>query len=142
MPTAMPPSKFSPEQNLIGESSSWMVTLRPKQVTLGSLVLLPRRPIEDFDEVTEPEAGDLFRVRFLLVHSARHVRTRQPPAVTATKCSESMRTCASGYGTSSARPRPRAARAATTATAPLRPPGLAVDELEPCQGHRGRPPEA
>lgn len=54
-------AKFSPEASRVGESALWIAVLRPKQITVGSLVLLPKRPIEDFGQVKEDEATDLFR---------------------------------------------------------------------------------
>jgi diadenosine tetraphosphate (Ap4A) HIT family hydrolase len=52
--------KFSLRDNLLTETERWRVALRPKQVTLGALVLLPVRPIPDFDEVDAQEAAGLF----------------------------------------------------------------------------------
>jgi diadenosine tetraphosphate (Ap4A) HIT family hydrolase len=54
--------KFSLSANLLWKAERWIVALRPQQVTLGALVLLPRRPIPDFDQVTPTEASTLFEV--------------------------------------------------------------------------------
>jgi diadenosine tetraphosphate (Ap4A) HIT family hydrolase len=54
--------KFSVDENHLAESEYWLVTLRPKQIALGALMLLPRQPIDDFDALRAPEAADLFHV--------------------------------------------------------------------------------
>jgi len=54
--------KFSVADNLLVRSQYWTVILRPKQITLGALVLIPNSPIDDFDAVAADEAADLFTV--------------------------------------------------------------------------------
>ena len=51
------------------------MALRPQQVTLGALILIPVEPISDFDQVTPTEASTLFEVvarcQVLLRHTFR-----------------------------------------------------------------------
>ena len=53
--------KFRPDELTLFSSAHWRVLLRVKQITLGSLVLLPVDPIEDFDAATPDVAADFFR---------------------------------------------------------------------------------
>ena len=53
--------KFQPDELTLFSSAQWRVLLRVKQITLGSLVLLPVDPIEDFDATTPDVAADFFR---------------------------------------------------------------------------------
>jgi diadenosine tetraphosphate (Ap4A) HIT family hydrolase len=53
--------KFQPNALTLGSTTHWRVLLRVKQITLGSLVLLPVEPVADFDEVTADVAVDFFR---------------------------------------------------------------------------------
>ena len=53
--------KFRPDELTVFSSAQWRVLLRVKQITLGSLVLLPVDPIEDFDAATPDVAADFFR---------------------------------------------------------------------------------
>ncbi|MGK2873403.1 MAG: HIT family protein [Alphaproteobacteria bacterium] len=48
-PTA---SKFGYPETCIAETPSWLVLLRPQQVTLGSLVLVCREPVMAFGDVS------------------------------------------------------------------------------------------
>jgi diadenosine tetraphosphate (Ap4A) HIT family hydrolase len=48
-PTAI---KFGYPQTLVAESDHWLLLLRPKQLTLGSLVLVCREPVQAFGEVS------------------------------------------------------------------------------------------
>ena len=48
-PTAV---KFGYPQTLVAENDHWLLLLRPKQVTLGSLVLVCREPVQAFGEVS------------------------------------------------------------------------------------------
>lgn len=45
-------AKFGYPDTLIAETPSWLVLLRPQQVTLGSVVLLCREPVEAFGAVS------------------------------------------------------------------------------------------
>lgn len=54
--------KFAVADNEVAHSDKWVVVLRPKQVTLGALVLLPRRGVDDFDALDPEEATDFFRL--------------------------------------------------------------------------------
>lgn len=45
-------TKFGFPDTVIGETERWTVQLRPEQVTLGSLVLICREPVEAFGEVS------------------------------------------------------------------------------------------
>jgi diadenosine tetraphosphate (Ap4A) HIT family hydrolase len=54
-------AKFHPERMAVSSSDHWVAVLRPKQVTLGALVLLPREPAPDFGDVRQAAAVDLFR---------------------------------------------------------------------------------
>lgn len=40
--------KFGHPETLVGQTSHWMVLLRPQQVTLGALVLICREPVTRF----------------------------------------------------------------------------------------------
>ncbi len=44
--------KFGHPETRIGETEHWTVQLRPEQVTLGSLVLISREPVEAFGAVS------------------------------------------------------------------------------------------
>jgi diadenosine tetraphosphate (Ap4A) HIT family hydrolase len=54
--------KFAVADNKIASSDKWFAVLRPKQVTLGALVLIPNRGIDDFDGLEPEEAFDFFRL--------------------------------------------------------------------------------
>lgn len=45
-------SKFGHPGTVIGETDHWTVQLRPEQVTLGSLVLISREPVDAFGDVS------------------------------------------------------------------------------------------
>lgn len=45
-------AKFGHPSTVIGETEHWTVQLRPEQVTLGSLVLISREPVEAFGDVS------------------------------------------------------------------------------------------
>jgi diadenosine tetraphosphate (Ap4A) HIT family hydrolase len=55
-------SKFRPETLLLHEFQSWLIVLRQKQVTLGSAVILLKRPVPTMAEVTSGEFGELAEV--------------------------------------------------------------------------------
>ncbi len=50
--------KFKPEQNTIKEFKYWIVTIREKQITLGSMVFLLKREIESVSEMYPEEAAE------------------------------------------------------------------------------------
>lgn len=52
-------SKFGHPSTVIGETAHWTVQLRPAQVTLGSLVLICREPVETFADVSAEGFADL-----------------------------------------------------------------------------------
>jgi len=43
-------SKFGHPDTVIAETDHWIIQLRPEQVTLGSLVLISREPVEAFGD--------------------------------------------------------------------------------------------
>lgn len=45
--------KFGYPQTVIGEADGWIVMVRPQQVTLGSLVLASREPVQQFGAVSD-----------------------------------------------------------------------------------------
>lgn len=45
-------TSFGHPDTVIGETEHWTVQLRPQQVTLGSLVLISREPVEAFGDVS------------------------------------------------------------------------------------------
>ena len=45
-------SKFGHPDTVIAETDHWIIQLRPEQVTLGSLVLISREPVEAFGDVS------------------------------------------------------------------------------------------
>lgn len=51
--------KFKIEELLITQVGSWNISLRPKQVTLGSLVLSLNRKCPEMRDLTAEEAADL-----------------------------------------------------------------------------------
>lgn len=51
-PTAL---KFGYPQSLVAESEHWLLLLRPRQVTLGSLVMVCKEPVQAFGALS-PEA--------------------------------------------------------------------------------------
>jgi diadenosine tetraphosphate (Ap4A) HIT family hydrolase len=52
-------TKFGDPATRIAQTSHWTVLLRPKQVTLGSLVLVCREPVRAFAEVSPEAYADL-----------------------------------------------------------------------------------
>lgn len=52
-------AKFGYPDTLIAETPSWLVLLRPHQVTLGAVVLLCREPVEAFGAVSAEALADL-----------------------------------------------------------------------------------
>jgi diadenosine tetraphosphate (Ap4A) HIT family hydrolase len=51
--------KFGDPQNRLAQTASWTVLLRPRQPTLGSLVLVCREPVQSFSEVSAAGFADL-----------------------------------------------------------------------------------
>jgi diadenosine tetraphosphate (Ap4A) HIT family hydrolase len=52
--------KFAVADNQLATSEHWVAALRPKQVTLGAVVLIPNRAIDDFSGIAPEEAADFF----------------------------------------------------------------------------------
>lgn len=52
-------TKFGDPETRIAQTSSWTVLLRPKQVTLGSLVLVCREPVKAFADLSPEAFADL-----------------------------------------------------------------------------------
>lgn len=51
--------KFGYPETLLAESEHWLVLLRPQQVTLGSLILLCRDPVQRFGDISQGAASEL-----------------------------------------------------------------------------------
>ena len=54
--------KFGYPHTLVAESAHWWVLARPRQVTLGSLVLVCKQPVTAFGEVSAAGFSDLHAV--------------------------------------------------------------------------------
>lgn len=54
--------KFGAPETCIRTYSSWLVLLRPAQVTLGALVLVAREPVTSFSRLSEAGFTELARV--------------------------------------------------------------------------------
>ena len=54
--------KFGYPDNLLGEYEHWVVLLRPKQVTAGSLVLACKEPATSFSDVSTAAYSELAQV--------------------------------------------------------------------------------
>jgi diadenosine tetraphosphate (Ap4A) HIT family hydrolase len=52
-------TKFGDPDHRIAQTSCWTVLLRPKQPTLGSLVLVCREPVQQFSAVSAAGFGEL-----------------------------------------------------------------------------------
>lgn len=52
-------SKFGDPETRIAQTAHWTVLLRPKQPTLGSLVLVCREPVQAFSELSAAAYADL-----------------------------------------------------------------------------------
>ena len=52
-------AKFGYPETMIRETDDWIVMLRPQQVTLGSLVLASREPVQQFGAVSDAGFGAL-----------------------------------------------------------------------------------
>ena len=52
-------SKFGDPETRIAQTAHWTVLLRPKQPTLGSLVLVCREPVQAFSELSAAAYTDL-----------------------------------------------------------------------------------
>jgi diadenosine tetraphosphate (Ap4A) HIT family hydrolase len=55
-------TKFGYPANSVAEYDTWVVLLRPQQVTLGSLVLVCKEPVTSFGAVSAMAGADLTRV--------------------------------------------------------------------------------
>lgn len=55
-------TKFNPEELLVLDGTHWLVTVRGKQLTFGDTVVLPKRPIPTFNDVTANEAVELLHL--------------------------------------------------------------------------------
>jgi diadenosine tetraphosphate (Ap4A) HIT family hydrolase len=53
--------KFGYPQSLIREYDSWVVLLRPQQVTLGSLVLACKEEVRAFRDISTDSVGEMHR---------------------------------------------------------------------------------
>jgi diadenosine tetraphosphate (Ap4A) HIT family hydrolase len=51
--------KFGDPASRIAQTASWTILLRPKQPTLGSLVLICREPVQAFSDVSAAAFADL-----------------------------------------------------------------------------------
>ncbi len=54
--------KFKPEKNMIKEFSYWAVLLREKQVTLGATIIVLKREVKSFSQMTADEAAEFPKV--------------------------------------------------------------------------------
>lgn len=54
--------KFGYPESLIEETSCWVVLLRPAQVTLGSLVLVCKEPVQAFSHLSTSAFAELHQV--------------------------------------------------------------------------------
>jgi diadenosine tetraphosphate (Ap4A) HIT family hydrolase len=55
-------TKFGDPQSRIAQTACWTVLLRPKQPTLGSLVLVCREPVQQFSALSPAAFADLGQV--------------------------------------------------------------------------------
>lgn len=51
--------KFKPSDYTLKETKYWLVILRQKQVTLGAVIIVPKRQISSFAEINTEEASEL-----------------------------------------------------------------------------------
>jgi diadenosine tetraphosphate (Ap4A) HIT family hydrolase len=63
--------KFGYPDSVIQDGPSWTVLLRPAQVTLGSLVLVCKEPVQAFSELSQQAFTDLREMTGRLEHSLR-----------------------------------------------------------------------
>lgn len=54
--------KFKPEKNIIKEFDYWVVLLREKQVTLGAAIIVLKREVKSFSQMTADEAAEFPKV--------------------------------------------------------------------------------
>lgn len=54
--------KFKPEKNAVKEFDYWIVLFREKQVTLGATVIVLKREIQSFSQMTSEEAAEFPKV--------------------------------------------------------------------------------
>lgn len=63
--------RFKPAERLVKEFSNWLIVVRPGQVTLGDCVLLLKRPVQSFGEMTSDEATEFTDVVSWYENAAR-----------------------------------------------------------------------
>ncbi|MDO9314977.1 MAG: HIT family protein [Burkholderiaceae bacterium] len=66
-------TQFGDPTTRLAQTDHWTVLLRPKQPTLGSLVLICREPVRSFAEVSVPGYTDLRDVMRCIESTLRHV---------------------------------------------------------------------
>lgn len=62
--------KFQPADLEVLNGTHWLVTVRSKQVTFGDTVVLPKRAIATFSDMTADEAVELVEILGRLEHTA------------------------------------------------------------------------
>lgn len=65
-------NKFRIDELMIAQVGAWNISLRPKQPTIGSLILSLSRECESFSELTELEAIDLGKAFKLIEEMLRN----------------------------------------------------------------------
>lgn len=50
--------KFRPEENMIKEFDYWIVLIREKQITIGSMIIIPKREIASVSDLLPKEAAE------------------------------------------------------------------------------------
>jgi diadenosine tetraphosphate (Ap4A) HIT family hydrolase len=66
-------TKFGYPESLVGESEHWVVVVRPKQITAGSLVLIARSEARALPDLSLAEVSELPRVTALIESSLQEV---------------------------------------------------------------------
>lgn len=64
-------TKFQVEDLTIAESEHWVLTLRPQQLTLGSMVLSTKANVLGFAELNEDQSRDMARLMGLAEQKAK-----------------------------------------------------------------------
>lgn len=54
--------KFKPDENTVKEFDYWIVTIRERQITLGSMIIILKREVSSLGEVTPEEMAELPKV--------------------------------------------------------------------------------
>lgn len=62
VPKTATETKFGDPTSRVAQTAHWTVLLRPKQPTLGSLVLICREPVRSFADVSPPAYADMREV--------------------------------------------------------------------------------